>query len=371
MIATASGSRSTSAGRRRPLHRGPPRRAPARRGAEPYVRTNLDTIAARWQRALDHGQRALDAAADALPGAELGRRRHQLAQERQRTATMLAGLARDLRVQPAPWISPVPLTPGMLGLQDTVSTCLFDLDDVLTDSGVAHATAWAVVFDELLQRIGERTGWQPHPFDRESDYRAYIDGRPRLEGIHAFLDSRGIRLPEGRPQDPAGADTAYGLAKRKSDALARELRRRGVTAVPGARRYLEAAGHAGLRRGVISASTRTSAMLELAGLESLVEAHVDGDVIAGEGLHSRPAPDVLLAACRRLGVPPGDAVSFTHTPAGVAAAHAAGVMVVGLGDDEHGEVLRGFGAERVVHSLTSLLDPRLADRSALDPGSRE
>ena len=100
-------------------------------------------------------------------------------------------------------------------------------------------------------------------------------------------------------------------------------------------------------------------MLELAGLESLVEAHVDGDVIAGEGLHSRPAPDVLLAACRRLGVPPGDAVSFTHTPAGIAAARAAGVMVVGLGDEEQGEVLRGFGAERVVQSLTSLLDARL------------
>jgi len=248
----------------------------------------------------------------------------------------------------------------MLGLPTTVGACLFDLDGVLTDSAVLHALAWGEVFDELLLRLTEKTGWQFIPFDRDADYRAYVDGRPRLEGIHTFFASRGIRLPEGRLDDTAQSDTACGLAKRKGEALERGLRRRGVTAVAGARRYLEAAARAGLPRVVISASTSTLPMLELAGLASLIDERVDAEVIATEGLRSRPAPDLLLTACRRLGVRPETAVTFTHSAAGVAAGHAAGLAVIGVGGGAQAELLRGFGAERVVRSLSVLLDARLS-----------
>jgi beta-phosphoglucomutase-like phosphatase (HAD superfamily) len=101
-------------------------------------------------------------------------------------------------------------------------------------------------------------------------------------------------------------------------------------------------------------------MLELAGLAPLVEEHVDAQVIRAELLRSRPAPDMLLAACGRLGVRPDEAVAFTHSPAGVAAGHAAGLAVIGVGDEAQAELLRGFGADRVVGSLTVLLDHRLA-----------
>ena len=60
-------------------------------------------------------------------------------------------------------------------------------------------------------------------------------------------------------------------------------------------------------------------MLELAGLATLVEARVDGDVIHAEALRSRPAPDLLRSACRALDVQPHEAVTFTHSVAGVAA----------------------------------------------------
>ena len=150
-----------------------------------------------------------------------------------------------------------------------------------------HAWAWVEVFDEFLLRLSDKTGWHFIPFDRDADYRAYLDGRPRLEGIHAFLDSRGIRLPEGRPDDPVEADTACSLASRKSEALGR-LRQRGVTALNGARRYLEAAGYAGLKRAVVSASASTLPMLELAGLATLVEDRVDADVSAPRGCVRAP-----------------------------------------------------------------------------------
>jgi HAD superfamily hydrolase (TIGR01509 family) len=290
----------------------------------------------------------------------VGRRQRELSRERAQTGEVLALLAGEAGISPAPWLPPVAVTPRMLGVPEATRACLFDLDGVLTNSALLHARAWAEVFDDLLLRLSHKTGWHFIPFDRSTDYAAYIDGRPRLEGVHAFLASRGIRLPEGGPDDPAGADTAHGLAKQKSEALAFGLRERGVTALPGARRYLEAAGHAGLARAVVSASSSTLPMLRLAGLAALVEERVDADVMRVEGLRSRPAPDALVSMCRRLDVLPEEAVTFTHSPAGVAAGHAAGLQVIGVGTGAREELLRGFGAEHVVPALGSLLDRRLS-----------
>lgn len=319
----------------------------------------LDSVASQWQRALDSAQRGLTAAAGTLPAPELAVRQRKLTAERREAAEGLDRLAQSAGVHPAPWLSPVPVTTAMLGLPPRIRACLCDLDGVLTDSGRLHAWAWGEVFDQLLFRLSEKTGWHFIPFDRDQDYRAYIDGRRRLDGVHAFLGSRGIRLPEGRADDPADADTAYGLARRKGETMERGLRRRRVSAVPGARRYLEAAGHAGLERAVISASASTLPILERSRLATLIEVRIDADVIRDEELRSPPAPDLVLAALRRLDVVPSDAVAVTHSAAGAAAAHRAGLMVIGVGEGERAELLAGFGAERTVASLRELLDPRL------------
>jgi beta-phosphoglucomutase-like phosphatase (HAD superfamily) len=327
----------------------------------------LQAVSAQWQRALDAADRALSAATGgSLPVTELVERRHELVEERRQTAEALARLADASGAWPVPWLSPVPVTAGMLGLPNHIRACLFDVEGVLTDSSVLHVRAWGDVFDDLLLHLSEKTGRHFIPFDRVVDYSAYVDGRSRLDGVHLFLDSRGIRLPEGGFDDPADADTAWGVAKRKGEAVARGLRERGVTALAGARRYLEAADRAGIKRGVISASASTLPVLELAGLASLVEERVDADAIRAEGLHSRPAPDQLLVACRRLGPCPRETVTITHSAAGVAAGRAAGLTVLGVRDGPQAERLRGLGAERVVPSLSALLDPRLVDgREAL------
>jgi beta-phosphoglucomutase-like phosphatase (HAD superfamily) len=368
MVISAGPASSATTRRRRITRRPPLRIAPQNTETlEVTAQTSrpleLDTISSHWQVALDSAQRALVAAGGLLPAREVERRAGELVQEREQTGEMLGSLAHIARVRPTPWLSPVPVTPKMIGLPATTGACLFDLDGVLTDSAILHVWAWAEVFDEFLLRVSERGGWHFMPFDKDADYRDYIDGRPRLEGVHAFLGSRGIRLPEGRFDDPADADTACGLAKRKGEVLARRVRQRGSTALAGARRYLEAAGHAGLKRAVISASANTLPMLELAGLATLIEQRVDADVMRTERLRSRPAPDVLLAACRRLGVGAEEAVTFTHNAAGVAAGLAAGLAVIGVGDGARGELLQGFGAERVVPSLSVLLDRRLSEAS--------
>jgi hypothetical protein len=158
---------------------------------------DLDTVALRWQLALDADERALDAAAPVLATAELAQLRGELVDERREAKKGLGRLAVATGVRPEPWLSLVAISSQMLGLPGTVTACLFDLDGVLTDSGVVHASAWAAALDGLLQRVAERDGRHFIPFDREGDYLDYIDGRPRLEGVHAFLDSRGIPPSRG------------------------------------------------------------------------------------------------------------------------------------------------------------------------------
>ena len=344
-----------------PLSPRPLRRAPLRPLPSPVSATrpvDLETLAVQWQRAFDAADRGLSVGGRTMRDPELLDRRRALAQERRETADLLARVAAVGGTGTTPWLSAVPITPRMLGLDGHVRACIFDLDGVLTNSAVLHAHAWGEVFDDFLLRLSEKTGWQFIPFDRDSDYRAYVDGRSRIEGVHAFLGSRGIRVLEGTAGDST-EDTAHGLATRKGEAMSRGIRYGAVVALDGARRYLEAAGRAGLGRAVVSASASTMPMLELAALAPLVDEHVDADVILTEGLRSRPAPDLLLLACSRLGVDPADAVAFTHGAAGVAAGRAAGMTVVGVAEGAQAEWLAGFGAERVVRALDELLEGRL------------
>jgi HAD superfamily hydrolase (TIGR01509 family) len=255
----------------------------------------------------------------------------------------------------------------MLGLPAALCACLFDVEGVLTDSSRLHAWAWGEVFDDFLSRLDATTGWHLIPFDRVADYRAYVEGRSRLDGVHTFLRSRGVQVPEGRPDDPDDSDTAHGLARRKGRLLERCLHERGVTALPGARRYLEAARRAGLLRAVVYESASTLPVLEQAGLATLIDARIDAAVISAEGLRSRPAPDLLLAACRRLGAPAAQTATFTSSPAGVVAGRRAGLLTIGVGEASRRETLAEFGAERVVPSLGELLDPRLAEKPRTHP----
>src|SRR6188474_152497 len=192
------------------------RAAPDRQPRDP------ESLSADWQRALDAAGRALQAAGDSLPAWELRDRRVALTREIERTAGALRALPRGAR-EPAPWLSPAPVTNAMLGLPAAVRACVFDVEGVLTDSSRLHAWAWGEVFDDFMSRLGATTNWHLIPFDRDADYRAYVEGRSRFDGVHTFLRSRGIQVPEGRPDDPSDADTAHGLARRKGRFLERRL----------------------------------------------------------------------------------------------------------------------------------------------------
>jgi beta-phosphoglucomutase-like phosphatase (HAD superfamily) len=327
---------------------------------------DLDSVSAHWRLVFDAAQDTLAAVSACGGRVELDthQRAGRLTAERREVAGILDELALDEHVAIRHRLSAPRATPRMLGLPHGVHVCVFDLDGVLTASATLHAAAWSDALDELLARRLERTGerFAPFmPFNRVTDYYGHIHGRPRLDGVRAFLASRGIRLPEGGPDDPPGAETVSGLASRKNEALQRRLEHDGVTAFDGSRRYLEDAREARLRCAVVSASANTAAILERAGLDGLIGERIDGNTIGAERLKTKPAPDTLLAACARLGVGPAEAASFETTVDGVTAGRAAGFgLVVGVDRAGGGDALGESGADLVVTDLAALLDPVLA-----------
>ena len=75
-------------------------------------------------------------------------------------------------------------------------------------------------------------------------------------------------------------------------------------------------------------------------------------VITGDDGEPKPAPDLYLLACRRLGVVPADAVALEDSPTGVAAAKSAGLTCIGV-PSHPDEPLRM--ADLVVASLLDLI----------------
>jgi HAD superfamily hydrolase (TIGR01509 family) len=334
-------------------------------GGRAHDGVDLDALNSHWRLAIHAAQDALQAVARCegplhFPGPELHDHVARLARERGTTARLLDAIAREehLRLRrelDAPWADR-----HMLGLDDGIAACVFDLDGVLTGSEAVHSAAWAETFDPPLARRAERTGERFGPYRpfTARDYVEHIHGRPRVEGIHAFLASRGIRLPEGAPNDPPGTETVYGLANRKNDALARHLEREGVTAFEGSLLFLQYAAEAEVPCAVVTASANARAILSRAGLSSLVGPIVDGNAMSARALRRKPAPDTLEAACEALGVPPAHTAAFETTLAGLRAAQGAGIGLV-VGVERPGRPDSLAPADLVVRDLAELLDPVL------------
>ncbi|GAA4292712.1 beta-phosphoglucomutase family hydrolase [Mycobacterium paraffinicum] len=244
----------------------------------------------------------------------------------------------------------------MLGLPEKVHACLFDLDGVLTDTASVHTKAWKAMFDDYLSERAKRTGEEFVPFDAADDYRKYVDGKKREDGVRSFLQSRGIELPDGSPDDAGDAETVYGLGNRKNDMFQRVLREDGVEVFEGSRRYLEAVSAAGLGIAVVSSSANTRDVLEITGLDQFIQKRVDGVTLRDEHIAGKPAPDSYLRGADLLGVEAGAAAVFEDAISGVQAGHAGnfgyvvGVDRVGQADD-----LRRNGADVVVTDLAELL----------------
>ena len=245
----------------------------------------------------------------------------------------------------------------MLALPEKITTCLFDLDGVLTQTAKIHAQAWKEMFDAFLREWSEQHDVPFEEFDRPTDYDEYVDGKPRLDGVKSFLESRDIHLPMGSPSDPADAETIHALGTRKNDRVLELIREQGVEPYEGSVRFAEQAQRQGLRRAVVSSSTNCQDVLVAAGIDHLFEARVDGVVAEREGLAGKPAPDTFLHGAKLLGADPHAAAVFEDAQAGVEAGRAGDFgYVVGVDRTGQREALERKGADVVVDDLAELIE---------------
>ena len=234
----------------------------------------------------------------------------------------------------------------------SIDAVIFDLDGVITDTASVHADAWKALFDAFLE---DHVGPGYTEFD-ESDYLAYVDGKPRYDGVASFLESRGVRLPWGDPGDPPDAQTVCGLGNRKNDLFRSVLAEHGATVFPTSVRLLEVLESHGIARGCVSSSKNCRFVLDSVGLLGHFDEILDGADAAERGLPGKPAPDTYLDCAERLGVPPERAAMVEDAISGVASGAAGGFRhVIGVDRGAGEDALVHHGATVVVDDLGLLL----------------
>lgn len=224
-----------------------------------------------------------------------------------------------------------------LGLPPHITACLFDLDGVITKTAIQHAKAWKQVFDQ-----------HGIPFDEVKDYDAYVDGKPREEGVRSLMEAKGIT------PDP---NTVTQIAEQKDRLFLDLLHQEGVQTYPGSIRYLAAAREQSKSLAVVSSSRHTTEVLKAAGLQHTFDAQVDGIVAERDHLPGKPAPDTYLRAAEMLHTNPENAAVYEDALAGVEAGRAGHFgLVVGVDRARQRAELLRDGADIVVDDLAELLD---------------
>jgi beta-phosphoglucomutase family hydrolase len=241
--------------------------------------------------------------------------------------------------------------------RDQYDAVLFDLDGVITNTANLHATGWKQMFDEYLQMRGSQRGEAFRPFDVVTDYRLYVDGKPRFDGVRDFLRSRGIQLPEGNLDDPADVETVHGLGNRKNDLVNRAIAEVGVEPYAGTVQFIHQLRRDGFKIAVVTSSQNCDAVLRAAKLDDLFEVRVDGNLIQAQRLAGKPAPDTFLMAAKLLGVEPIRTVVIEDAISGVEAGSNGNFgLVIGVARKGNAEELKRHGANLVVEDLGELVD---------------
>lgn len=237
-----------------------------------------------------------------------------------------------------------------------VDGVLFDLDGVITPTAEIHERAWLDLFA---------------PWDAtNADYLAFIDGKPRYDGVRSFLASRGVTLPDGHPDDPPGDATVCALGNRKNEVFNDVLAREGIAVYPGSRRVLDELERRGVPAAIVSSSRNARRVLDAAGLGDRFPVVVDGAVAAREHIAGKPAPDMFLTAAARLGVEPTRAIVVEDAVSGVAAGAAGGfAAVIGVDRGAGAATLTAHGATLVVGDLADLLPDLLPELLPEDDGT--
>ncbi|MBA3273636.1 MAG: beta-phosphoglucomutase family hydrolase [Chthoniobacterales bacterium] len=249
--------------------------------------------------------------------------------------------------------------------RDRFDAVLFDLDGVLTSTAAIHAEAWKRMFDAYLASQEKGAGPHFHFFDIETDYKKYVDGKPRYEGVKSFLASRAIKLPHGDPNDPPGDTTVCALGNRKDAMVKQAIDEGRVQSFGSSIRWVRQLKQQGFKLAVVSSSRNCGPVLRAANIEHLFDTRVDGETLIELNLPGKPAPDSFLKAAEILGTTPSRSIVVEDAIPGVEAG-AAGkfAMIIGVDREGHGQALRQHGASVVVRDLSEFVNAEVRTQNA-------
>lgn len=220
-------------------------------------------------------------------------------------------------------------------MKSPITAVIFDMDGVLTDSEPIINAAAVQMFAEAGLTV------------RPEDFLPFVGtGEDRYIGGVAELYRFSLDLP---------------AAKRRTYEVYLSMAARSLEAFPGARDLVKACRAQGLKTAVASSADLIKIEANLQKIELPPETW-DAIVSAEDVRNKKPAPDIFLAAARKLHLASGDCVVVEDAVNGVQAAKAAGMRCVA--------VAQTFPAERL--SAADLVRPtiaeiRLADLFPLDP----
>lgn len=214
-----------------------------------------------------------------------------------------------------------------------VQACIFDLDGVIVNTAVYHYKAWKKLANEL-------------EFDFTEAQNEKLKGLSRMRSLQLILEWGGVDKTPLEQQELAAIKNSWYV-----DMINRMTPE---DVLPGAAAFLQQVRAAGIKTGLGSASKNAGLILEKTGLLHLFDAVVDGNTVTA----SKPDPQVFLQCAKLLHTRPAHCVVFEDAIAGIEAAKAAGMKVIGIGDPA---VLHG--ADEVVKGLHEMSVERLTQKA--------
>ncbi|MEM1282437.1 MAG: trehalose-phosphatase [Chlamydiota bacterium] len=235
---------------------------------------------------------------------------------------------------------------------EEIHAFIFDMDGVVTQTANVHAIAWKRMFDDYLKDRAEKQGEKFVPFDDDLDYNKYVDGKPRIDGIKSFLESRGIEIPLGSSDDSADKESIWGLGTKKNRYFLNYLKENGIEPYKTTVELIKELKNNCVKVGIISSSKNCKNVLEGAGVLDLFDVRVDGVYSETHHIKGKPAPDIFLEAAKQLGVEPEYSVVVEDAISGVQAGSQGNfALVIGVDRVGQEEALRENGADVVVQDL--------------------
>lgn len=191
----------------------------------------------------------------------------------------------------------------------TIKACIFDLDGVIVDTAVYHYKAW--------KRLANHLG-----FDFTEEENEKLKGVSRVRSLQLILEWGGVAKSAEEQAQLADLKNSWYVE------MIQEMQPEEI--LPGAKEFLVAVRQAGLKTALGSASKNSRTILEKVGLIELFDVIIDGNTVSA----SKPDPEVFLRGAESLGLDPSVCVVFEDAIAGVQAAIAGGMKVVGIGDEK-------------------------------------